>query len=106
MPAKAKGGCVTATNGTFSIYLARARVDCWFGVIYDLWRIGGCMECLLECESCLYWEDTHNSYDGGHCHRRAPVCVGMDDRKEGIGCWPMTYKWDWCGDFEKKECGE
>lgn len=60
-------------------------------------------ECCLWCK---FWgglsasdrveiEDDPYKYD---CRKRAPVAAQPGNH---AAIWPMTYKHDWCGDFER-----
>ena len=63
------------------------------------------------CKTCKWWrsfEEKHNEYITGECHRHAPVVINamLPDDSQGPGgpygpAWPETAEPDYCGDYEK-----
>ncbi len=52
----------------------------------------------IRCKRCRWWAvDEVGAF--GDCRKRTPGW----DLKEGMARWPVTAKWHWCGEWERKE---
>lgn len=49
---------------------------------------------MRQCKSCEYWDELTEEYTTGFCRIEPP-------HREGG--WPITNRYDWCGEWELRE---
>jgi hypothetical protein len=61
-----------------------------------------------RCKICKFWKNIwHEQPDIGRCVRHSPSEVLLprekkEDMKKYMAIWPITYNFDWCGEFQPK----
>ncbi len=64
------------------------------------------MSATFTCSDCRWWnfqkapegEDRESKEAIGYCRRNPP-----ERRENGVGAWPITLAYDWCGEYMHKD---
>lgn len=68
----------------------------------------------MQCETCKFWQ-TKKELPVGRCRRYAPKPIGWivpdkgeehDGEPTSKAMWPLTWKDDWCGEWQSMFGGE